>query len=154
MGAVRVKPGDCPVIAPVLESATATKGQCMSSLATARPVTFIMTADPVASRAFYETLLGLPLGPQDAFATVYDLGGTTLRVTHIPDWQAGAHPALGWHVPDIVASVTALREKGVAFTIYPGFGQDALGIWTSPGGDSKVAWFNDPDGNVLSLTQG
>jgi catechol 2,3-dioxygenase-like lactoylglutathione lyase family enzyme len=126
----------------------------MSSLATARPVAFIMTADPARSRAWYEGTLDLPLGPQDAFATVYDLGGATLRVTHIPDWQAGAHPALGWHVADIVATVTELRARGVAFTIYPGFGQDALGIWTSPGGDAKVAWLNDPDGNVLSLTQG
>lgn len=126
----------------------------MTTLSGARPVTFIMTSDPARSRSFYEGALGLPLGPQDDFATVYDLGGATLRVTHIPDWQAGAHPALGWHVADIAAVVTALRDKGVAFTIYPGFGQDELGIWTSPGGDARVAWFNDPDGNVLSLTQG
>lgn len=125
----------------------------MTTLANDRPVTFIMTADAAASRAFYEQVLGLPLGPQDDFATVYDLGGATLRVTHIPDWQAGAHPALGWHVADIVATAKALCDKGVTFTIHPGFGQDDLGIWTAPDGSAKVAWFNDPDGNVLSLTQ-
>ena len=125
----------------------------MTSLAAARPVAFIMTADVAASRGFYEGVLGLSLGPQDAFATVYDLGGATLRVTHIPDWKAGSHPALGWHVEDIAATVAALAAKGVAFTIYPGFGQDEMGIWTAPGGQAKVAWFPDPDGNVLSLTQ-
>jgi catechol 2,3-dioxygenase-like lactoylglutathione lyase family enzyme len=125
----------------------------MTSLAASRPVTFIMTADVAASRAFYEGVLGLPLGPQDDFATVYDLGGATLRVTHIPDWKAGGHPAIGWHVEDIAATVAALTAKGVTFTIYPGFGQDDQGIWTAPDGQAKVAWFPDPDGNVLSLTQ-
>jgi catechol 2,3-dioxygenase-like lactoylglutathione lyase family enzyme len=125
----------------------------MSSLAAARPVTFIMTADAAASRGFYEGVLALPLGPQDDFATVYDLGQATLRVTHIPDYTASPHPALGWHVTDIAATVSALAARGVTFTIYPGFGQDDLGIWTSPDGSARVAWFNDPDGNVLSLTQ-
>lgn len=125
----------------------------MSSLANARPVTFIMTRDAGASKTFYNGVLGLPFGPQDDFATVYDLGNTTLRVTEIADWQAGPHPALGWHVADIAATAAELRAKGATFTIYPGFGQDDLGIWTSPDGSAKVAWFNDPDGNVLSLTQ-
>ena len=125
----------------------------MSSLANARPVTFIMTADAKASRTFYEGLLALPLGPQDDFATVYDLGSTTLRITTIADFKPGPHPVLGWHVADIAATVAALTARGVTFTVYPGFGQDHLGIWTSPDGKAKVAWFNDPDGNVLSLTQ-
>jgi catechol 2,3-dioxygenase-like lactoylglutathione lyase family enzyme len=125
----------------------------MSSLAGARPVTFIMTTDVAVSRGFYEGTLGLPLGPQDDHATVYDLGGATLRVTHIPGFAAAPHSVLGWHVADIVATVTELGAKGVHFTIYDGMGQDALGIWTAPGGGAKVAFFNDPDGNVLSLTQ-
>jgi catechol 2,3-dioxygenase-like lactoylglutathione lyase family enzyme len=125
----------------------------MSDLAAATPVTFIITADAARSRAFYAETLALRLGPQDAFATVYDLAGTILRVTEVKDFTAGPHPVLGWKVADIVATVTALTARGVAFTIYPGFGQDAQGIWTAPGGAAKVAWFNDPDGNVLSLTQ-
>jgi catechol 2,3-dioxygenase-like lactoylglutathione lyase family enzyme len=125
----------------------------MSALASATPVTFILTGDPAASQAFYTDTLGLPLGPQDAFATVYDLGSCILRVTDIPGFSAGPHPVLGWKVDDIAASVAALTAKGVTFTIYEGFGQDPLGIWTAPDGSAKVAWFNDPDGNVLSLTQ-
>lgn len=125
----------------------------MSALTSATPVTFILTADPNASRAFYADTLDLPLGPQDAFATVYDLGHCILRVTEIPGFTAGPHPVLGWKVEDIGATVEALTAKGVTFTIYDGFGQDAFGIWTAPDGTAKVAWFNDPDGNVLSLTQ-
>lgn len=125
----------------------------MSSLATARPVIFIMTGDADASRRFYEGVLALPLGPQDDFATVYDLGHTTLRITALPDFTAGQHPVLGWHIADMVGTVTALAARGVSFSIYPGYGQDELGIWTSPDGKAKVAWFNDPDGNVLSLTE-
>ncbi len=59
----------------------------------------------------------------------------------------------GWEVPDMTRAVQALHAKGVVMTIYEGFGQDALGIWTSPDGKTKVAWFTDPDGNVLSLAQ-
>ncbi len=72
----------------------------------------------------------------------------------MPDCTPSAHPVLGWQVADIAAAAEALAAKGVAFTIYPGMGQDALGIWTSPDGAAKVAFFPDPDGNVLSLTQG
>jgi hypothetical protein len=59
---------------------------------------------------------------------------------------------LGFNVPDVEATVRALREKGVTFNIYRGFGQDELGIWSGPGGAVRVAWFKDPDGNVLSVT--
>ncbi|OYU14776.1 MAG: glyoxalase [Alphaproteobacteria bacterium PA4] len=124
-----------------------------AALALATPVTFIITADAARSRRFYAETLGLPLGAQDNFATVYGLAGTILRVTEVPGFVAGPHPVLGWKVADIAATVTALTAAGVAFTIYDGFGQDAQGIWTSPDGVAKVAWFNDPDGNVLSLTQ-
>jgi hypothetical protein len=74
-------------------------------------------------------------------------------VTVLPDFTAHSHPVLGWNVPDIVAAARLLRERGVALTIYEGFGQDELGIWTAPDGQAKVAWFADPDGNVLSISQ-
>lgn len=125
----------------------------MTDLAAATPITFVITRDRAASAAFYGDALGLPLGKQDDFATVYDLAGTILRVTEVTGFEAGPHPVLGWSVPDIAATAATLRDKGVAFTVYPGFGQDELGIWTAPDGIAKVAWFNDPDGNVLSLTQ-
>jgi catechol 2,3-dioxygenase-like lactoylglutathione lyase family enzyme len=126
----------------------------MTALSTAKPITFIITRNRLASEAFYGNVLGLIRTPGDEFAAVYDLAGAALlRVTEVPDFVPGAHPALGWEVADIAAAMQALVEKGVTPMIYEGYGQDALGIWTSPDGAAKVAWFKDPDGNVLSLTQ-
>jgi catechol 2,3-dioxygenase-like lactoylglutathione lyase family enzyme len=71
----------------------------------------------------------------------------------VQGWTAGAHTVLGWAVPDIRAAITALKAKGVEFLVYPGFGQDADGVWAHPGGGAKICWFNDPDGNNLSLTE-
>lgn len=71
----------------------------------------------------------------------------------MPDHRPSAHPVLGWQVPDIEAAVEALAARGVDMNVYEGMGQDDLGIWTSPDGKAKVAFFNDPDGNGLSLTQ-
>ena len=126
----------------------------MDDLASAKVITFILTRDRKASTAWYADVLGLPVTvADDGFASVLDLNGTALRITQIDGYQASAHPALGWEVPDIAATIRTLVAKGVTMTIYEGFGQDALGVWTSPDGKAKVAWFNDPDGNVLSLTQ-
>ncbi len=99
-------------------------------------------------------MLGLPRLPEEAFAAVFDLAGVELRVTEVPDHKPGEHPVLGWDVPDPVATVKALAEKGVAMTIYEGMGMDEHGIWTAPDDSSKVAFFADPDGNVLGLTEG
>ena len=74
-------------------------------------------------------------------------------MTVMADHKAHPHPVLGWNVDNISSAVEALRDRGVVFTLYEGMGQDALGIWTSPDGQSKVAFFADPDGNVLSLSQ-
>jgi len=122
-------------------------------LADAHPIAFVITRDRKASEAFYGGTLGLPRLPGDPFAAVFGLAGEKLRVTEVPDHAASAHPVLGWQVADIEASVDALAAKGVAFTVYEGMGQDARGIWTSPDGAAKVAFFPDPDGNFLSLTQ-
>jgi catechol 2,3-dioxygenase-like lactoylglutathione lyase family enzyme len=103
--------------------------------------------------AWYQDVLGLSLVSSDTFAAVFDLAGTTLRLTTVQDWTAGAHTVLGWAVPDIQAAMAALKAKGVEFLVYPGFGQDADGVWSNPGGGAKICWFNDPDGNNLSLTQ-
>ena len=124
------------------------------SLADAPSIAFIVTRDRAVSEAFYGGALGLRPLPGDPFAAVFDLAGVKLRITEVPDFAPSAHPVLGWQVPDIVATVEALTAKGVAFTIYPGMGQDALGIWIAPDGSAKVAFFADPDGNALSLTQG
>ena len=121
--------------------------------ASAKTMSFIITRDRPKSVAFYRDVLGFKFVSEDNFAAVFDMNGTMLRISTLKDFQPGQHTVLGWDVPDIVASVTALTAKGVKFNIYEGFGQDKLGIWNSPAGDAKVAWFLDPDGNNLSLTQ-
>lgn len=123
------------------------------TLQTATPVTFIATRDRKAAEAFYGATLGFTLLSSDPFAAVYDLAGVPLRVTEIPDFKAVGHTVLGWNVGDIAATIDALVAQGVTFNVYEGFGQDSRGVWTAPGGAAKVAWFNDPDGNVLSLTE-
>lgn len=125
----------------------------MSVLSSSGVVTFVLTRDREASKAFYTDTLGLTFVADDPFATVLKMNGAILRIVHIDGYEAGPHPILGWEVADITATITGLVSRGVTMTIYEGFGQDALGVWTSPDGKAKVAWFNDPDGNVLSLAQ-
>lgn len=123
------------------------------TLAASTPITFVFTRDPAKAKAFYQDTLGLKLWFEDQFAAVFDLAGVPLRVVPIPDHRPSVHTVLGWQVPDITAAMADLRGRGVEFLIYDGFGQDDAGVWTAPGGAAKVAWFNDPDGNNLSLTQ-
>lgn len=122
-------------------------------LADARPVALVNTASRKAAEPFYADTLGLPRTGDDGFAALFDLAGVTLRLTEVPGHTASPHPVLGWEVADIEAVVDALAARGVAMTIYEGLGQDSRGIWTSPDGAAKVAFFSDPDGNGLSLTQ-
>jgi catechol 2,3-dioxygenase-like lactoylglutathione lyase family enzyme len=119
----------------------------------AKAMTFIVTRDREKSKAFYRDVLGFNMSYEDPFAAVFDLNGTSLRISTVPDFRPQTHTVLGWQVPDIVAGVRALISKGVKFTVYEGMGQDDLAIWTAPGGQAKVAWFLDPDGNNLSLSQ-
>ncbi len=126
----------------------------MSIPAAAKPMAFILVRDRAKAQAFYKGVLGLALVSEDDFADVYDLGGITLRLTTVEDWTAHPHTVIGWDVPNIAATSAALAAKGVTFNIYDGFGQDALGIWTSQDGKTRLNWFNDPEGNVLSLKEG
>lgn len=119
---------------------------------TSTPVAFIYASDRERAHAFYIGALGFTLKSADPFGDFIDMGKALMRMTVMPDFKGGAHPVLGWDVEDMGATVRALRERGVVFTIYDGMGQDADGVWSSPDG-TKVAWFNDPDGNVLSLSQ-
>jgi catechol 2,3-dioxygenase-like lactoylglutathione lyase family enzyme len=122
------------------------------NLQQATPVSFLYVADRERALGFYRDTLGLALRSSDDFGDFIDFGGGLLRMTVIADHKAHPHPALGWNVEDIEGAVTALREKGIAFTIFEGMGQDAQGIWTGADGD-KIAFFADPDGNVLTLSQ-
>jgi predicted enzyme related to lactoylglutathione lyase len=125
----------------------------MQSLSGA-PVAFVYVADRERAMTFYRDTLGLALRGVDGFGDFLDFGGGLLRMTVMPGHQPSPHPVLGWSVADIAATAMALRDRGVVFTIHEGFGQDELGIWTAPDGASKVAFFADPDGNVLTLSQG
>jgi catechol 2,3-dioxygenase-like lactoylglutathione lyase family enzyme len=125
----------------------------MSFSAKARPMGFILTRDRARAKLFYSDVLGFRLIFEDGFAAVYDMAGLVVRLTDIADHQPSAHTVLGWQVPDLRAAVDDLTARGVVFIVYPGFGQDAQGIWSSPDGQAQIAWFNDPDGNNLSLTQ-
>lgn len=118
-------------------------------------VAFVPTTNPARSRRFFETTLGLQLVSEDSFALVFDANGTSIRVADVSS-VTGFRPApftvLGWAVRDIQAVVTDLAAGGVKFQRFPGMEQDADGIWTSPS-QARIAWFTDPEGNVLSLTQ-
>jgi len=113
-------------------------------------VAFVATADAVRAREFYETVLGLRLIADDPFALVFDANGVMLRVQKVQTVSPAPYTSLGWRVADIGATIQGL--KGVTFERFPGLNHDDLGVWTSPRG-ALVAWFKDPDGNVLSLTQ-
>ena len=115
-------------------------------------IAFAASADLRRARAFYEQVLGLRLIEQNDFACVFDANGTMLRVTAVAEVAQPGYTVLGWRVSDITAAVRGLTALGVAFLRYDGMDLDDDGVWTTPGGD-KIAWFADPGGNVLSLTQ-
>jgi catechol 2,3-dioxygenase-like lactoylglutathione lyase family enzyme len=115
-------------------------------------VAFVPTRDPAKARAFYEDVLGLRFVKDDGFALVLDANGIMVRVAKVPDFTPAQFTILGWNVTEIEKVVKELRQKGVHFEIFGFFKQDELGIWIAPTGD-KVAWFKDPDGNVLSISQ-
>ena len=124
----------------------------MGILEAAKPAIIICARDRARATAFYRDTLGLRLHHEDNFAAAFNTGGVTLRVSVVPDFIPHEHTILGFRVADVVAAVKALREKGVAFNTLPHLKHDELGIWTAPGGAVRVAWFKDPDGNVLSVT--
>lgn len=117
-----------------------------------RAVTFLLTTRPEAARDFFRDVLGLSYLRDDGFALVFDNKGVMLRIGKVPEFTPAPNTVLGWECADIGATVAGLSAKGVAFERYPRMNQDEHGIATFPNGD-KVAWFKDPDGNVLSLSQ-
>ena len=115
-------------------------------------VAFTATGNFPRAKKFYRDVLGLTLIAEDGFALVFDAHGTTLRVSLVKDVVAAPYTVLGWEVSDIVESVVGLSAAGVQFERFPGMPQDERGIWCSPDGGS-VAWFKDPDENLLSVSQ-
>ncbi len=114
-------------------------------------VTFLTTQNPDAALKFYRDTLGFAFIRDDGFALVFDMNGVMLRIGKAQQFTPAQSTVLGWEVPDVAAAMDALEQKGVVFERYPNLGQDERGVCTFPGGD-KVAWFKDPDGNVLSIS--
>ena len=117
-----------------------------------KPVLFLATANAERSRAFFERVLGLKFVSDDPFAMVFQVGDSMLRIQKVMQVHTAPYTALGWAVSDIRGTVNHLHEAGVVFERFDGINQDDDGIWQSPSG-ARVAWFLDPDGHVLSLTQ-
>ncbi len=117
----------------------------------------ICASDRERARTFYRDVLGPVFGigapAVDPFGDQFTCGDAFIRLTALPDWAPGKYPVLGWKVADAGAAVAGLVAAGVEMLIYPGFGQDEQGIWNAPDGGTRIAWFNDSEGNLLSLTQ-
>jgi catechol 2,3-dioxygenase-like lactoylglutathione lyase family enzyme len=113
---------------------------------------FIPTIKPVEAKSFYKDVLGLKLISEDKYALEFDANGTRLRVNTVREFKPHTFTVLGWDVDNIVSTIKSLNKKKVFCEKYDFLEQDELGIWTAPGG-TKVAWFKDPDGNILSLSE-
>ncbi len=151
MGGVAARPAADPT-AGLVASVRLVQSSPAWSLASARVVAFVGVADLDRAAAFYGDTLGLPLRDESPLALVAEAGDTTVRFTATEAVHPAPYTVLGWRVDDVVAAVDALRARGVTFAQYPGVSQDERGVWLAPGG-ARVAWFRDPDGNLLSLTQ-
>jgi catechol 2,3-dioxygenase-like lactoylglutathione lyase family enzyme len=121
-------------------------------LATAKLVGFVPTKDYDQARAFYEGKLGFEFVSLDQYALVMRVGGHMIRIAKIPNFTPLQGTILGWEVENIEAAVSWLMKRGVTTEKYPFVQDRELGIWTTPNGD-KVAWFKDPDGNILSVSE-
>ena len=121
-------------------------------LASGKMAGFVLTKDYDKARAFYEGKLGFRFVSLDQFALVMNTGANNIRISKVPNFAPLQSTVLGWAVNDIEAVVAWLTKQGVATEKYPFVQDRERGIWTTPNGD-KVAWFKDPDGNVLSVSQ-
>ena len=117
----------------------------------ARLKAFVATVAPESAKLFYRDVLGFKLLSEDKYALQFEANGTLLRIAIVNEFAPYPFTVLGWDVDDIEAVIRTLNDKSVAFEKYGFLVQDELGVWNS--GEAKVAWFKDPDGNVLSLTQ-
>jgi predicted enzyme related to lactoylglutathione lyase len=115
-------------------------------------ICFAATTKPAVAMKFYRDTLGLSLIEDGPFALVFDANGIMLRVQKVESLPPVRHTILGWQVDDIGSTIERMTKRGVRFERYEGLPQDVLGVWTTPDG-SRVAWFKDHDGNILSLTE-
>jgi len=117
-----------------------------------KPVTFLAVSERSRAKAFYCDKLGLKLQYEDDYALVLDLGVTTLRISELSDFKPQRFTVLGWEVADIAACAANLKRENIKTKRYDGIEQDELGIWCSPSTKLRIMWFEDPDGNLLSLS--
>jgi catechol 2,3-dioxygenase-like lactoylglutathione lyase family enzyme len=117
-----------------------------------KAILFTATARPAQSQSFYSQLPGFRFVTDSPYALVFEVEGTELRIQKVDALQPAPYTTLGFQVDDINEQVRALSELGVVFEKFDFLEQDQLAIWSSPDG-ARVAWFKDPDGNTLSLTQ-
>ena len=117
-----------------------------------RPISFVASLEPEKAKAFYGEVLALELLEASPYALVYSDGGNMLRVQIVAELSPASHTVHGWQVADIERETKELGSKGVDFLKFDQLEQDATGVWTTPDGH-KIAWFKDPSGNILSLTQ-
>jgi catechol 2,3-dioxygenase-like lactoylglutathione lyase family enzyme len=115
-------------------------------------IAFVSATDADRARRFFRDTLGLRLNSESPFALEFDCGGTMLRVTLVETIAPAPYTVLGWQVPDVATTVRSLAKAGVKLEKFEGMAQTEDGIWTAPSG-AKVAWFKDPDGNMLSVSQ-
>jgi catechol 2,3-dioxygenase-like lactoylglutathione lyase family enzyme len=114
---------------------------------------FVTCTDTEKTKAFYGDVLGFRFVEDDGFALVFDANATMLRIAKARQFTPAQGTVLGWEVPDVHAAVAELTSNGVHFEQFnlPFLKQDEAGVWTAPNGD-HVAWFKDPDGNVLGVS--
>ena len=117
-----------------------------------RPISFVATQAPEAAKQFYREVMGLDLVEASPFALVFSDGDSMLRVQIVAQLRIASHTVHGWQVDDIEHEIKGLSAKGVVFLTFGQLEQDASGVWCTPNGD-KIAWFKDPCGNMLSLTE-
>ncbi len=122
-------------------------------LAQAELIGFIPAVDADRARRFYVDTLGLTFISDDPFAITVRSGTTEIRISRVEAFNPAPHTLLGWKVPDIEAAVEKFVADGIVFERYPFLEQDTYGIWSTPDGIARVAWFKDPDGNLLSISQ-
>jgi len=121
-------------------------------LSASKLIGFVPTRDSTRAREFYEGKLGFQFVSDDPFALVMRAGKNLIRIAKVKDFTPAQYTVLGWEVENIEVIVKWLQERGVVFEKYPFVQDQTLGIWTAPNGD-EVAWFKDPDGNVLSVSR-
>ncbi|MEO1015627.1 MAG: VOC family protein [Pseudomonadota bacterium] len=114
---------------------------------------FLATANPAEATRFYRDVLGLEFVEDSPFAVVFKLAGAELRLSKVPSFQPFPWTVVDWRVDDIDAALAGLAAAGVDLERFDGMDQDERGVWTVPGGGAQIAWFMDPDGNVLSVSQ-